>query len=61
MASPTVTSCSRLTRGANIDAAALRVFVNGLPLPEDERARLAALHPAEYVGLAAELALDLPD
>ncbi len=49
------------TRGAKIDAAALRAFVSALPLPESDRARLAALRPAEYVGLAAELTLDLPD
>jgi hypothetical protein len=30
-------------------------------LPEAERSRLAAMQPAQYVGLAAELALDLPD
>jgi len=50
-----------LTRGAHIDAQALRAFVAGLPLPEAARARLAALRPADYVGLAAELAHDLPD
>ena len=49
------------TRGAKIDAAALRAFVGTLPLPEAERIRLAALHPSQYLGLAAELALDLPD
>lgn len=49
------------TRGAKVDAAALRAFVAGLPLPEAERARLAALRPSEYLGLAAELTLDLPD
>jgi adenylosuccinate lyase len=47
-----------LTRGAQVDAQALREFVAGLPLPEAARARLAALRPADYVGLAAELALD---
>lgn len=46
------------TRGRRIDAAALREFVSGLPLPERERARLAALRPTDYVGLAAELTLD---
>jgi adenylosuccinate lyase len=46
------------TRGQRIDAAALREFVSGLPLPAPERARLAALRPADYVGLAAELTLD---
>ncbi|MDE2219805.1 MAG: adenylosuccinate lyase [Gammaproteobacteria bacterium] len=51
----------QFTRGAAIDAAALRQFVAGLPLPAAERARLAALTPADYVGLAPELALDLPE
>jgi len=46
------------TRGQRIDAAALREFVSGLPLPAPERARLAALRPADYIGLAAELTLD---
>ena len=50
----------KFTRGAAIDAAALREFVAGLPLPAAERARLAALRPADYLGLAVELALDLP-
>ena len=49
------------TRGAAIDAAAMRRFVAGLPLPAPARARLAALGPADYVGLAADLALDLPE
>ena len=48
------------TRGAAIDATALREFVGGLPLPAAERARLAALRPADYLGLAVELALNLP-
>jgi hypothetical protein len=39
----------------------LRAFVASLPLPEAERTRLAALQPSGYLGLAAELALDLPD
>jgi adenylosuccinate lyase len=49
-----------LTRGAKIDAASLSAFVNTLPLPAAERARLAALRPAQYLGLAAELTLNLP-
>ena len=44
------------TRGQSIDAAALRSFVATLPLPEAERGRLAALAPAQYLGLAASLA-----
>jgi len=45
-----------LTRGQQIDARALRELIERLPLPPTERQRLAALTPAEYVGLAAELA-----
>ena len=45
------------TRGQKIDAAALRNFVAGLPIPAAERTRLAALRPCDYVGLAVELAL----
>jgi adenylosuccinate lyase len=44
------------TRGQAVDADALRRFVARLPLPEAERTRLAALKPADYVGLAAQLA-----
>jgi adenylosuccinate lyase len=49
------------TRGAAIDESALRAFVATLPLPPEARARLAALRPADYIGLAAELTLALPD
>jgi adenylosuccinate lyase len=45
-----------LTRGRAVDAEALRVLIERLPLPAAERRRLTALRPAEYVGLAAELA-----
>jgi adenylosuccinate lyase len=48
------------TRGRQIDAAALQKFVAALPLAEAERKRLGALRPADYIGLATELALDLP-
>ncbi|MFP5359735.1 MAG: adenylosuccinate lyase [Actinomycetes bacterium] len=44
-----------LTRGQSIDAAAIQSFVGGLPLPEDTAARLSALTPGGYVGLAEEL------
>jgi len=44
------------SRGQQIDAARLRAFVATLPLPAAEQRRLAALRPAEYVGLAALLA-----
>jgi len=45
-----------LTRGRAIDAAMLREFIGELDLPAPERARLLALTPATYIGLAAKLA-----
>jgi adenylosuccinate lyase len=45
-----------LTRGAKIDAAAMRDFVSSLDLPAADRDRLLALTPAGYVGLAPRLA-----
>jgi adenylosuccinate lyase len=44
------------TRGTAVDAAGLAAFIDKLPLPAAERARLKALAPQQYVGLAAELA-----
>lgn len=44
------------TRGRAIDAAAYASFIDTLPLDERERARLRALTPRDYVGLAAQLA-----
>jgi adenylosuccinate lyase len=46
-----------LTRGkGGITREDLHAFVRSLPLPEDAKARLLALTPASYVGLAARLA-----
>jgi len=46
-----------LTRGKRgMTAEALRAFVEGLALPDDAKARLLALTPATYVGLAGKLA-----
>jgi adenylosuccinate lyase len=45
-----------LTRGQQVDAAALRAFVEGLDIPEAEKARLRDLTPATYTGNAAEQA-----
>jgi len=45
------------TRGQRVDGDAMGRFIDTLPLPAAERARLAALHPHEYVGIAAQLAL----
>ncbi|MGB0620825.1 MAG: adenylosuccinate lyase [Myxococcota bacterium] len=45
-----------LTRGQEINAQTLRVFVDGLELPDDVKAELGGLTPDRYIGLAAELA-----
>ena len=45
-----------LTRGRRVDAAAVAAFVDQLPIPDAEKARLRALSPATYIGLAARLA-----
>ncbi|MDO5504726.1 MAG: adenylosuccinate lyase [Pseudoxanthomonas suwonensis] len=45
-----------LTRGQGITADTLRTFVEGLDLPADAKARLLAMTPASYIGLAERLA-----
>jgi adenylosuccinate lyase len=45
-----------LTRGRGITAQALAAFIDGLAIPEEAKARLRAMTPADYVGKAAELA-----
>jgi adenylosuccinate lyase len=45
-----------LTRGKAIDQPAMRAFIDSLPLPAPDKARLRALTPATYTGLAATLA-----
>jgi adenylosuccinate lyase len=45
-----------LTRGRGITRDSLRMFIAGLALPEDEKARLLALTPQSYLGLAEALA-----
>jgi len=45
-----------LTRGKAITPEALAAFVDGLPIPDDAKARLKALTPAGYTGKAGELA-----
>ena len=48
-----------LTRGHGIDAKAMREFIKALDLPAEDKARLAALTPGSYVGLAELLAKDI--
>lgn len=45
-----------LTRGKGINQEGLTEFINGLDLPAEPKARLLALTPRSYLGLAAELA-----
>ncbi len=45
-----------LTRGTGISKHALRTFIVGLAIPEDEKQRLLALTPSTYIGDAARLA-----
>ncbi|MEN4902849.1 adenylosuccinate lyase [Luteimonas sp. TWI1416] len=45
-----------LTRGQGITAESMRAFVDGLDLPEADKARLRALTPGAYTGLAEQLA-----
>jgi adenylosuccinate lyase len=49
-----------LTRGRPIDRETLLRFVDGLPLPEEEKRRLRALTPASYVGNAPSQARRTP-
>ncbi len=45
------------TRGRPVDQQAMREFIASLALPAEEKARLTALTPSAYVGLAPVLAL----
>jgi adenylosuccinate lyase len=44
------------TRGRTIDGPTLAAFIEALPLTAADKARLRALTPAQYTGLAAQLA-----
>ena len=46
-----------LTRGKGITQEALREFISGLALPADAKARILALTPRSYIGLAQQLAV----
>ncbi len=48
-----------LTRGKRVDAAGFQVFIDSLPLPEEEKTRLKALTPASYIGRAVTLVDEL--
>ncbi|PSU26181.1 adenylosuccinate lyase [Photobacterium phosphoreum] len=44
-----------LTRGKRVDGEGMRTFIDGLELPEHEKARLKTLTPANYIGDAIKL------
>jgi adenylosuccinate lyase len=48
-----------LTRGRTVSRELLHDFIGTLEIPAAERARLLALTPEDYVGLAADLAKDI--
>jgi len=48
-----------LTRGNTIDQDSIRSFIEQLSIPEDDKQRLMALTPSNYIGLAAKLAHDI--
>ena len=50
-----------LTRGKKVTPEGMREFISGLSMPDDVEARLLALTPATYMGLAAELVSHLDD
>lgn len=45
-----------LTRGKGISKEALQTFVNGLAIPQDAKNVLLTMTPANYIGIAAQLA-----
>ncbi len=48
-----------LTRGQAISREALQEFIASLDIPAEQRDALMSLSPAEYTGMAAELAENL--
>jgi len=49
-----------LTRGKGITREAIQQFIGTLEIPEDEKKRLMAMTPGNYIGLATDLANRLP-
>ena len=48
-----------LTRGRRVDGDAMRKFIKELEIPNDAKARLLAMTPASYTGLAVKLAKEI--
>ena len=45
-----------LTRGQAVTQETIREFLEGLELPDDDKARLLGMSPSDYIGIARELA-----
>ena len=48
-----------LTRGSKISAETLAAFIADLDIPNDAKKALSQLTPANYIGLAVQLAKDI--
>ncbi|CNI24652.1 adenylosuccinate lyase [Yersinia frederiksenii] len=48
-----------LTRGKRVDAAGMQAFIDSLALPEEEKIRLKAMTPANYIGRATTMVDEL--
>ncbi|WP_145526669.1 adenylosuccinate lyase [Yersinia rohdei] len=48
-----------LTRGKRVDAAGMQTFIDSLALPEEEKTRLKAMTPANYIGRATTMVDEL--
>ena len=48
-----------LTRGKRVDAEGMKQFIDGLELPEEEKTRLKAMTPANYIGRAMTMVDEL--
>ncbi|MBS9425995.1 adenylosuccinate lyase [Photorhabdus caribbeanensis] len=48
-----------LTRGKRVNAEGMKIFIDGLDLPEEEKIRLKAMTPANYIGRAITLVDEL--
>ncbi|OFC63120.1 adenylosuccinate lyase [Candidatus Erwinia dacicola] len=48
-----------LTHGKRVDAEGMKVFIDGLALPDEEKTRLKAITPANYIGRAVQMVDDL--
>jgi adenylosuccinate lyase len=48
-----------ITKGAIVERDTLRTFIGGLDLPADEKQRMLALEPKDYIGNAAQMAMSI--